>query len=219
MSNGNHFYNESIKFYNAVFMELFNDIYIKRQSKYIKVPIEFSDKRQEEVLRNENLDNVYGQNITLPRLGYRMTSIEYASYRNKNKLHTITGTNGQIYNRKPYDLMFDLYVKTKTLDDLYEILEQIFVQFDPYVELDVVDHRGTGIESNIAVEMLGNSNDTQNVGIYSDEQIVEAQLQFKLKGYLYGQKTDGKVIKKIILNYYNDYTNQKIVTDVVTADE
>lgn len=219
MSNGNHFYNESIKFYNAVFMELFNDIYIKRQSKYIKVPIEFSDKRQEEVLRNENPDNVYGQNITLPRLGYRMTSIEYASYRNKNKLHTITGTNGQIYNRKPYDLMFDLYVKTKTLDDLYEILEQIFVQFDPYVELDVVDHHGTGIESNIAVEMLGNSNDTQNVGIYSDEQIVEAQLQFKLKGYLYGQKTDGKVIKKIILNYYNDYTGQKIVTDEVTANE
>ena len=52
MSNGNHFYNESIKFYNAVFMELFNDVYVKRQSKYIKVPIEFSDKRQENILKS-----------------------------------------------------------------------------------------------------------------------------------------------------------------------
>ena len=54
MSIGTHSYNQSIRFYNAVFMEVFNDIYLKRLNKNIKVPIEWTDKRKEEVLKDEN---------------------------------------------------------------------------------------------------------------------------------------------------------------------
>ena len=53
MSIGTHSYNQSIRFYNAVFMEVFNDIYLKRLNKNIKVPIEWTDKRKEEVLKDE----------------------------------------------------------------------------------------------------------------------------------------------------------------------
>ena len=219
MSSGNHFYNGMLRFYSSLFEEIFNDVYIKRNNKYVKVPIEWIDKRQAETQRNENPNHEYGKTITLPRMGFRLSNFEYASYRNKNRNNLMTGSNGQSLNRKPYDFTYELYIKTKNIGDMYEILEQIMVQFDPYLEVDVIDNDNIGIESNIAIELLSNNTESQNIGVYADEEVIESTLQFKLKGYLYHQTTKGKQIKKIILNYYNDYLDDvKVGTDIVTEE-
>lgn len=218
MAIKNHNYNHSIRFYNAVFMELFNDVYLKRDTKNIKVPIEFVDKRKEEVLRSENPGAIYSKNMTLPRMGYRLTNMQYAADRNKNRNTIISGNGKSTLNRKPFDLTYELHIRTKNMDDMYEIAEQIFVQFDPYLELDVVDNEHMEIESNIAVNLDSNGFDTLSSGLYTDEQIIEATLQFTLKGYLYFGNAESKIIKKVIVNYFDLDSTSKLGTDIITEE-
>ena len=218
MSIGTHSYNQSIRFYNAVFMEVFNDIYLKRLNKNIKVPIEWTDKRKEEVLKDENPGGAYSKNISLPRMSFRLTNMQFAAYRNKNKNLTISGNGNSTFNRKPFDFTYDLHIKTKNMVDLYEILEQIHIQFDPYLELNVIDNEDMNINSNIAIDMVTSGLDTLSEGIYAEESNVETTMTFTLKGYLYYGKQESKVIKKIILNYYDFDKGGKLTTDTITEN-
>lgn len=218
MATANFNYNNQLRLYNAVFLAVFDDVFISRIKKFVKVPIEFVDKRKYATITKENPGNDYGNNITFPRMGFRLTDFVYAPERNLNKNMLIGGNGNQSMMRKPFDMSYDLHIRTKNMDDMYQIIEQIVIQFDPYLELDVLDNEDMKMDSNISLHLNNSGLDTLNVGSYDQEEILEATMTFTMRGYFYMPTGAGKQIKKIILNYHELDSGKKLGTDIITPE-
>ena len=87
--------------------------------------------------------------ITLPRISFEMTSIQYDSTRKVNVTQTFkTCGNGdtvkKVYMPVPYNIGFQLNIMTKLQDDALQIVEQILPNFQPAFNLtvDLVDSIG-----------------------------------------------------------------------------
>ena len=83
---GEHFYHETIKRAVSVFGTLFNNISVKRaDGTALKVPLAYGP-RQKWITRLQQVDTTTTRTaISLPRMGFELTSIEYDSTRKLTK--------------------------------------------------------------------------------------------------------------------------------------
>lgn len=211
MALDTHFFHDTIKLYTGVFGTVFNDLKIKRDSKLIKVPIAYSLKQKYDARNTENPDpNFLRKKTTLPRMGYRLTQIARDTTRMTNKMFKLVdgtvdrATTNSIkmqYNRVPYVFNYELNIKTKNLEDMNQILEQILPFFNPALNVLVDDNKDIKEDTSINIKLLDAGLDNMFEGSFEDEQIVESVLQFSLEGYLYMPTQEAKIIKAININY------------------
>ena len=103
----------------------------------VRVPITYGPK--EKFLRKLREDNTITDNqhvqITLPRLGFDITTYLYDPTRKVNKLKNITkqinGTEYSMWSEVPYNINFNLYLFTRNVTDTLQIVEQILPNFAP----------------------------------------------------------------------------------------
>ncbi len=155
--------------------------------------------------------------ITLPRISFEMTSIQYDSTRKANVTQTFkTCGNGdtikKVYMPVPYNIGFQLNIMTKLQDDALQIVEQILPSFQPSFNLtvDLVDSIGEKRDIPVVLDSVSFTDDYE--GDYSTRRTLIYTLNFTAKTYLFGpiaDSTDG-LIRKVQVDYYTS-------TDTATA--
>ena len=136
---GQHFYHETVKTATAVFGSLFNNIVVKRRDgKLVPVPIAYGP-RQKWLEAQKGLrptEEMFEK--LLPRMSYEFVAMVYDSNRKlNNKPNVFRTPDSLLYPRQkanmptPYTLSYTLHIETKTLNDGWQIIEQIVPFFNP----------------------------------------------------------------------------------------
>jgi hypothetical protein len=147
--------------------------------------------------------------ITLPRMSFEMTSIQYDSTRKANITQSFKtcgdgNTVKKVYMPVPYNIGFQLNIMTKLQDDALQIVEQILPSFQPSFNLtvDLVDSIGEKRDIPIVLDSVSFTDDYE--GDYSTRRTLIYTLNFTAKIYLFGpiaDSTDG-LIRKVQVDYY-----------------
>lgn len=210
----NNFYNGSLRRTLIAFGSMFDDINITLDNgKNVQVPIHYAQKEKFiEVLASQPDKTSRIKNISYPVMGYEIIALNYAPERNKNQLNKIKNcTTGEfMYNRVPYDIMIEMYVATKRLDDGFKIAEQILPNFAPSLSIRVNEHPDMGIESDMVFTLTASSFSVEYEDDFSTVRNIMWQFSFTVKTYMYKHVQDSVKIQKAVVNAINGYNDDDI---------
>jgi hypothetical protein len=219
---GTYFYHEIIRKTVVSFGTIFNQIYIRHKDNAgsniseIKVPLAYGpiQKFLARIEQQPELNKPIS--ITLPRMSFEMTSIQYDSTRKAGVTQTFKASDGnnlkKVFMPVPYNIGFQLNLMTKLNDDALQVIEQILPYFQPSFNLtiDLIDSIGEKKDIPIVLDSISFTDDYE--GDFSTRRILIYTLNFTAKTYLFGpiaDSTDG-LIRKVQVDYYNS-------TDTSTA--
>jgi hypothetical protein len=151
---GTYYYHQITRKTIIAFGTLFNQIYIKHKDadnndySELRVPFAYgpTQKFLARIEQQANLNKSVA--MTLPRMSFEMTSIQYDATRKANVTQTFKASDGtnlkKIYLPVPYNIGFQLNIMTKLNDDALQIVEQILPFFQPSFNLtvDLIDSIG-----------------------------------------------------------------------------
>lgn len=210
---GNQYYHSIIRKYVIAFGNLFNDIVIQRFDKdgdriqTIAVPLAYSPKEKFIVRLQQDPDIERDVAITLPRMGFEISSFNYAPERKlASTLRNIkvpspgSSTVSAQYVPVPYDLTFSLYSFCRHTEDATQILEQILPYFRPEFTTNVKIIPDMDIVIDVPVILNSVSPEDLYEGDFTTRQALVHTLDFTLKGYMYGPVTNKGVITRSIVN-------------------
>tara|TARA_Y100001938_G_scaffold13055_1_gene16224 strand:+ start:2061 stop:2837 length:777 start_codon:yes stop_codon:yes gene_type:complete len=222
---GTTFYNESIKKALVGFGTLFNDIDIERtdnsgNKEKIKIPFAYAPRsRIVTILQGSGgVGSPHEEvSVTLPRMSFEWTSINYDSSRKLNTMQrtaTIDSSNDDRlkyrWQRVPYNLDLTLSVYVDNTEDGLKIIEQILPFFTPEFTLTITDV----ITHDMPIILTDVSQDDNWEGDFTDTRVIIWNLTFQLKTYLYGPEKTSKVVTKPINQFYADiFAEMDSVTD------
>ena len=229
---GTYFYNETIKRSISVFGTLFNNIDIKKTKSdgtvltQQKVPISYGPK-QKFLLRLQDDAKARDGSVTsisLPRIAFEMTGLEYDATRQQNKLirtqKTVletadTGKRGFQYQPAPYNINFSLSILAKNVIDGIQILEQILPYFQPEytVAMKMVDSMSE--VRDVPIILTGSTLEDMYEGAFEERRVIEYTLEFTMKTYFFGPVYTGEVIKNVI---ERDYINDNVQAGFTTTE-
>ena len=235
---GTYYYHEIIRRTVIAFGTVFNEIYIRHKDSSenniseMKVNLAYgpTQKFLAKLQQQPNLNKPVA--ITLPRMSFEMTSIQYDATRKANITQTFKSSDGtnlkKVYLPVPYNIGFQLNIMTKLQDDALQIVEQILPYFQPSFNLtvDLIDSIGEKRDIPIVLDNISFTDDYE--GDFSTRRVLIYTLNFTAKTYLFGpiaDSTDG-LIRKVQVDYYNstDRTTAKremrytLTPDPIDAD-
>jgi len=200
-----HFYNESLRKLVVAFGSLFNEIYVIRKNKdgtensKIKVPLIYSSKEKfiQRLEQQSGISDNTKVEVSLPRMGFDMTAIDYDPTRHLNKLNKrllrdVGSAEKETFQEVPYNVSFSLFAYTRNMDDNLQILEQIVPYFSPEF---IVTLNMNEIESKLDVPIvLGNVAVQETAeGNFLDRRILASTYSFTCKTRLYS-KIEGSTL-------------------------
>ena len=216
---GHQYYHSIIRKYVITFGNLFNDIVIQRfnsagdRIQTIAVPLAYSPKEKFIVRLQQDPDIERDVAITLPRMGFEITSFNYAperklasSLRNIQVPSEGSSTVSVQYVPVPYDLTFSLYSFVRNTEDGTQILEQILPYFRPEFTANVKIIPEMNISADIPVILNSVSPEDLYEGDFTTRQALVHTFDFTLKGYMYGPITNKGVITRSIMNFRSGTT-------------
>ena len=217
---GTYFYHEIIRKTVVAFGTLFNDIYIKHRDdsnnviSELRVPISYgpSQKFLSKIQQQSELSKPV--QITLPRISFEMSSIQYDSTRKAGVTQTFKASDGtnlkKVFMPVPYNVGFDLNIFSKLNDDALQIIEQILPFFQPSFNLtiDLIDSIGEKRDIPVVLDNISFQDNYE--GSFQTRRALIYTLRFTAKTYLFGpiaDTTDG-LIRKVQVDYYSDTDTQ-----------
>jgi len=221
-ANQDAFYFATIRKLSIAFGSIFNNMHISRYTysggngtilKTIKVPLSYAtgDKWYVHATQDIPAQSATQIRVSLPRIGYELTGLQYDSERKLNTLHTVgkpdpndVGTFLRQLNPVPYDFAFDVHIAVKNMDDGLQIIEQILPWFSPSYNLNVKDIPELNLIKDVPVIFSGISLTDQSDGSFDEARVLMWTLSFVVKGYLYPSIGDAEVIRKVIANIYQN---------------
>jgi len=200
------------------FGRLFSNIKIQRFNnqdvieQLIDVPISYGNKEKWYQRLREEKDTEQRVLISLPRIGYEVTGLQYDASRKINKMTqyracqpNLAGNYLSAFAPVPYNIMINLYIMTKTLDDMYQIVEQILPYFAPQYNLTINAIPKLNINLDIPITMNGIDINDSYEGPMENRREVVATLTFTAKAELLGP-----------ISGDNDSDAISIITKVIT---
>ena len=199
----------------ASFGTLFNNIYIVRENKKIKVPLIYSPK--EKFIHRLKLDFGKQQFQTiLPRMGFSISGMGYDAERKKNstnrKIKDIVKMNEEIsfkyrFEDVPYSIAFELYAYVRNIDDGLQIFEQIVPFFTPEFTITVkpqILENSAEEKIDIPIVLKQTSIAEMYDGSYNDEtRVLNFNLSFEAKVFYPGPVKQAEVIKYIDIDIFD----------------
>jgi len=156
--------------------------------------------------------------ITLPRMSFEIVGFKYDPSRKLPSTGKIlkqsTNYNGKfdsVYNPVPVNIDFSLSIYTKNAEDGFKIFEQIIPYFTPEWTSTLNILPDLDLKVDVPV-VLNNINMVDRYeGSFEDlsRRYIIHTLTFTMKGYLFGPISRSDVIRKAIVNLYN---NQNVRT-------
>ena len=210
---GSHFYNQIVRKNIVAFGTLFNNITMKSTDpsdgtvlEEQKVPLAYGPKQKFLVRLEENAASSKVA-ITLPRLYFEMTGIEYDATRKTSpiqKYKTIIDGNGDEvrvqYVPVPYNLSFELGVIAKSQDDALQIVEQILPYFQPSFSVTLNMIPDMNEKRDVAIVLNNISGEDEWDDTFLNRRYIAYTLNFTMRSYLYGPYNTADVIKKAIIH-------------------
>lgn len=203
----NYFYNATTKKYIALFGTMFNKISIERtdpntgdQVQRMVVPISYGPYQKFLARIHQDPELNRKTAITLPRMAFELTNMEYDGSRKVNSVKRISGQahsdtrKSFQYVGAPYNLYFTLSIMTKYAEDGTQILEQILPFFKPEwtYTVKLIDNIDP-----IDIPLVLNSVNMEDVyeSDFETRRSLLWTLTFTMKGWYFGPQRDGSVIK------------------------
>jgi len=220
---GNYYYHEIIRKTIISFGTLFNDIHIRHTdgagnaSSSIKVPLAYGPSQKFLARITQQPDLNKAVQITMPRMSFEMSSIQYDSTRKSSLVQTFKACDDgskvkKVFMPVPYNIGFELNILSKLNDDALQIIEQILPYFQPHFNLtvDLVDSIGEKRDIPIILESVSFQDDYE--GNFDTRRSLIYTLQFMAKTYLFGPIADSSdgLIRKVQVDMYTS-------TDIKTA--
>lgn len=225
------FYNASIRKYVVLFGSLFNEIIINHTDgttadyKSFKVPLSYGPREKflARIEGDPDLDRGYA--VSLPRMGFEMMRMTYAPDRKLTTTGSYLGTPGgnrtnvyaRVYNPVAYDIDFRLSIMSKQAEDANQIVEQILPFFTPDFTLtvklldDLPDYK-----IDIPIELNNITIDDTYDGSFKERRSLVWNLDFTLKGYLFGAVSRARVIKIATVNVSANTLMTPLLSKTVT---
>lgn len=224
------FYHSLLKKYVIVFGTLFNNIRIERFNSdgtvhdTLKVPIAYGPREKFLARVEANPTGIADTAILLPRMGFEMTGITYASDRKLQTtvpLYTKNNVNGnsvlkKVYQPVPYDIQFTLSIMSKSTEDGARIIEQILPYFTPEWTISV--KLLEDFDNYTDIPIVINNLDIQDTydGDFKERRSLTYTITFNMKAYLFGPVTQSKVIKISKVNMRAPLDANSVLTKIVT---
>ena len=216
---GTYHYHEIIRKTIIAFGTLFNDIHIKHsdETKVIsdmRVPLAYGPTQKFLARLEQQADLNKPIQITLPRMSFEMTSIDYDASRKTGVTQTFRAVDGnkmkKVFMPVPYNIGFELSILCKLNDDALQIVEQILPNFQPAFNLTVDLVESIGEKRDIPIVLNSVSFQDDYEGDFSTRRALIYRLQFTAKTYLFGPIADNPegLIRKVIVDNYADTNTQ-----------
>ena len=234
---GIYHYHEIIRKTIIAFGTLFNDIHIKHKDETkvisdMRVPLAYGPTQKFLAKLEQQADLNKPVQITLPRMSFEMTSIDYDASRKTGVTQTFRAVDGntmkKVFMPVPYNIGFELSILCKLNDDALQIVEQILPNFQPAFNLTVDLVESIGEKRDIPIVLNSVSFQDDYEGDFSTRRALIYRLQFTAKTYLFGPIADNPegLIRKVIVDNYadTDRTTAKremrytVVPDPINAD-
>ena len=212
---GTYYYHQITRKTIIAFGTLFNQIYIKHKDadnndySELRVPFAYgpTQKFLARIEQQANLNKSVA--MTLPRMSFEMTSIQYDATRKANVTQTFKASDGtnlkKIYLPVPYNIGFQLNIMTKLNDDALQIVEQILPFFQPSFNLtvDLIDSIGEKRDIPVVLNNVSFTDDYE--GDFSTRRVLIYTLDFTAKTYLFGPIADSTegLIRKVQVDMYS----------------
>lgn len=189
----NTYYNESIRKMVTAFGALFNSIYLIRKenntiTEKIRVPLTYGPKEKfiYKLTSESNITDETHVQITLPIIGFDMTSILYDTNRKINRLTRKIVDGRSSYSEVPYNINFGVYVFTRNIDDNLQIVEQILPYFAPEFMVTIsMDEIYPAVDIPIILNSVAMNEEYE--GTFETRRAVTSMFDFTMKGYVYNK--------------------------------
>tara|TARA_Y100001973_G_scaffold81242_1_gene119737 strand:- start:110 stop:910 length:801 start_codon:yes stop_codon:yes gene_type:complete len=206
---GTHFYNETIRRTVIGFGTLFNNIEIKKKNpvnnevvETEKVALGYGPKNKflYRLFENPKTQKVA---ITMPRMYFEMTGIDYDSARKTSPVrkykNVIQGDGSEVrvqYVPVPYTLGFELGILSKDQDTGLQILEQILPYFQPAFNITLNMVPDMSEKKDVAITLNSINMEDEWDDSFLERRLVVYTLQFTAKTFLYGPYNKADIIRK-----------------------
>lgn len=207
---GHTYYHSIIRKYIIMFGTMFNDIDVQRfnaagaRIQTLRVPIAYGPKEKFLVRLSQDPNFDRDVAITLPRMSFEITSMQYNSSRklpstNKN-VYTYSDKDKLKYQYTPvpFDINIALSVFVKNADDGVQILEGILPFFTPEWTNTINLIPELKLKMDVPVVFQDISTEDTYDGDFSTRRALIHTLNFVVKGYLFGPIRNQGVIKRAI---------------------
>jgi hypothetical protein len=217
MMFGHDFYHGTIRRYVIMFGNLFNEMQISRfdangnRIQNLNVPISYGPKQRfiERVQADPTLNR--SVSVTLPRLSFALASMNYSPMRKLNSTLKFRKSTNDAYNKftsafapVPYDFNFSLGVMVKNSEDGTQIVEKILPFFTPDFTVTMKVLPEIGVNLDIPIELMGiSSDDTYEGDFDTSRRVLTWDLEFLVKGYLFGPTTQSGYIANAEVNIFD----------------
>ena len=211
-----HFYNQGMRKMTVAFGQVFNNIQIKRTGsdstiQSIRVPLAYAPK-EKFLVRLDQQPNLEDRQfaVTLPRMGFEISGIEYDGSRKLTKVQkfkttkTNTGVMNFNYMPVPYNISYNLYCFTATAEGGLQIVEQILTYFQPDYTVTINVIPELGIKRDVPIILNSVNYEDSYSGDLESRRAVIYTLGFTAKTYLYGPASTQKVIKETQSDLHTD---------------
>jgi len=206
-----------LKDYVVAFGTLFNNISIARKTAagtigtYVRVPLSYAPKERFIARLNQDPNLTRAVALTLPRMSFEMTTMNYAGERKLNTVNKIRkftdSSNGthisSAFGPVPYDIGFSLHIYTRTTDDASNVVEQILPFFTPEFTMSIKSMTDLAIKVDAPIVLNGISKEDTYEGGFEERRTLIWTLDFTLKGVLFGPvSASSGLIKKAYIEFY-----------------
>ena len=205
---GTQFYNQAVRKTVISFGTLFNNIELKKTVngqvlETEKVPLAYGPKQKFLYRLQGNPTDGRKVAITLPRIYFEMTGIDYDAARKTpatQKYKTVINDNGNEvrtqYVPVPYNISFEVGILCKSQDDGLQILEQILPFFQPSFSMSLKFIPDMNEVRDVAVVLNSVDFEDDWEDDFSTRRSITYTMQFTAKSYIYGPYTKADVIRK-----------------------
>lgn len=220
----------------VAFMDLFNNIQIAKWdahgniTRIFKVPINFASREKllstiENIAHRDDINLAEGTpfpvevDLILPRIAVSLVGLSYDPSRKLIKTRKFYDKEGRefLWMPVPYNLELNMTIISKTIFDLFQILEQILPFFSPEYSIDIKMLGDDFPSESVPVVLNGVSLDIPSDLSPQDDRIITAELSFVMKIYYHYFKLDAKKILKIDTNIYDMDTYKRFLKYTIQA--
>lgn len=203
-----YYYNSNLRKLVVGFGTLFSNIYVSHDdpgsgSRTIQVPITYASQEKfiQRLLNPSSITDGTRIENQLPRMSFHLTSIVSDPSRRRARLGPVTNpgsggscnTNNIIANEIPVNVGFNLFIYTRHIDDMLQIVEQIMPFFVPD-HVITMDFNGALTQLNVPIVMVSNNLTDRYEGDLNSRRIHISSFNFIAKSYLFGKVTGSSTI-------------------------
>ena len=214
-------YHELIRKTVVAFGTLFNDMYVYRKNstgkiiQKMKVPLAYGPKQKFLVRLDQDSARTAEDGkttaLTLPRIGFEMTTLTYDAPRKLNRIQKFRKAKGadskslqHSYMPVPYNVGFSLFAMAKNSEDALQIVEQILPMFQPDYTISLNVMPTMEIVRDVPIVLNDVAYEDTYDGNFTERRVIMYTLNFTAKMYLYGPVTSQKIIKRVQVDQYSD---------------